>query len=196
MVKSSEFKVFLAALGMLVIIEYYYKVSVINSLSDLILFLTFLAILWYSQETLEMRKQITEQNKLSICPFIKIYYDENEKVFKSKNIGNGIALNIEFSKLKSEKVYESLKIQEPSLLIVGEEKKILFGEYGIVDKEGERRIPRNSEDVEMILLGGKNHEVVIKFEDIRKNKYESRILLINGKIKSNYESKYLGFKEI
>ena len=90
-----------------------------------------------------------------------------------------------------------LEIQEPSLLATGEEKEILF--YGLGDKKlskDERKTSEKIEDRTLTLVLKKDCEVVIEFQDIRKNKYKSKFLLIYSETKSNYKSKYLSFKMI
>jgi len=40
------------------------------TLSDIILAITFLALVWYAWETRQMRKEIVEQTKLQVAPFL------------------------------------------------------------------------------------------------------------------------------
>jgi hypothetical protein len=70
------------------------------SLSDLILFITFIAICWYSWETRKMRKEIVSQTKIQSTPFISVF--ENGEWFSPpyewciRNDGEGTAIQIHF----------------------------------------------------------------------------------------------------
>ena len=74
-------------------------VDVINSI---LIFLTLLAIIWYSWETLQLKKEAQKQNKTSIQPYLSllIWFDKarREKLL-IRNVGKGIATRVSFKLL-------------------------------------------------------------------------------------------------
>jgi hypothetical protein len=67
------------------------------TLSDFILAITFLALLWYSWETRQMRKEIVEQTKFQLAPFLTVGFDFKSKWLFVINYGEATARNIEVS---------------------------------------------------------------------------------------------------
>jgi hypothetical protein len=101
---SFQFGIFILVLFLLIKILVFLgldflKLVNILKISDLILFATFLALLWYSWETMGMKEEMMRQNDISIKPELVFYYDKDKK-FYLKNIGNGNAYNIEISKIE------------------------------------------------------------------------------------------------
>lgn len=69
----------------------------IQSSSDCILLITFLALIWYSYETSRARISSEKQTDLSFTPFVVLKLEENQAAgyrFKLKNEGVGLALYI------------------------------------------------------------------------------------------------------
>lgn len=66
----------------------------ITIFTTIILFLTFLAIIWYAWETRKLWKETVKQTELNLRPFVVITYSENERKFKLINLGNTPALNV------------------------------------------------------------------------------------------------------
>ncbi len=64
------------------------------TLSDVILSLTFFALLWYTWETRGMHKEIVDQTRLQLTPFVVIAL-ENDALM-AVNHGESTATNIEF----------------------------------------------------------------------------------------------------
>ena len=193
-IKNCTLKIFLLTISILIVAisDYFFGNFLFKELTDLILFLTFVAIIWYSFETSEMKKQIVEQNKLSICPILVMYYrkkDNNRRQLRIRNIGKHAALKIKFSGYKSENKGTTVemvpKIEEPSLIIPNEERNVVIKELQIDGKsfgrQGWEYNPFSG------LKGG--DIVIINFKDIRGNKYESKVSLKNN-------SELIYFKEI
>ncbi len=63
------------------------------TLSDLILFATFLALLWYAWETRKMRREIVEQTKLQLTPFVVVLSEDPQLTVA--NYGESTARNIQ-----------------------------------------------------------------------------------------------------
>jgi hypothetical protein len=61
--------------------------------SPYLLFLTLVAIFWYSWETRGLKKQMVLQNEFSLRPRL-VFYAIAGRQLRVKNIGNGAALNI------------------------------------------------------------------------------------------------------
>lgn len=73
------------------------KHFLISSSSDLILFITFLAIFWYTYETRKTRLNLEKQTEFALTPIISLELVENQAAgyrFKLKNVGQGPALDI------------------------------------------------------------------------------------------------------
>lgn len=82
---------------MVVVIIFNRKLINMQSTNDVILFLTFLALAWYSYETRKARISSEKQTDLSFTPFVALKIEENETAgycFKLKNEGVGLALYI------------------------------------------------------------------------------------------------------
>jgi len=72
----------------------------ISSSSDLILFITFVALLWYTYETRKTRLNSEKQIELSLTPVISLELIENQAAgynFKLKNVGLGLAQAIKIT---------------------------------------------------------------------------------------------------
>lgn len=66
-------------------------------MTNFILFITFLGLIWYSYETRKARISSERQTELSLTPFVVLKLEENEAagyLFKLKNEGIGLALYI------------------------------------------------------------------------------------------------------
>ncbi len=66
--------------------------NIIQLLVGIVLFLTFLAIVWYAFETRKLWKETVKQTRLSMRPIVVITYDDNK--FKYINYGNTPAFDI------------------------------------------------------------------------------------------------------
>jgi len=110
---------------------------VISSSSDLILFITFLALLWYTYETRKTRLNSEKQIELALTPVISLELLENQAAgynFKLKNVGLGLALyititdntvvcrNDAYSLKDNEEKMDNPKFNIPCFLYPGEEK--------------------------------------------------------------------------
>ena len=100
------------------------------SISDFVLFLTFLAILWYSWETRGLKTQIAKQIELSLRPLVLINWISPGK-YVLRNIGNGPALAIQLG--------EIMVVDKPEI-------KYTFRKIDLME-------PKEQRDLE-ILIGG------------------------------------------
>lgn len=69
----------------------------ITSSNDLILFITFLTVLWYTYETRKSRLNLEKQTEFALTPIISFELIENQAAgykFRLKNVGQGAALDI------------------------------------------------------------------------------------------------------
>lgn len=102
-------------------------------LNNIIIAITFLAILWYAWETRGMRKEMInqanvmlEQTEISIMPILHIdeeIIDDNRYVFFLKNFGNFPAFNVSIEDLEIEATFKTIS---PKVV------KFIFHEFGIV----------------------------------------------------------------
>jgi len=155
----------------------------IGTLNIVVLFITFLALVWYAWETKKMKEQVIEQTKLLICPFLVIN-PKNEtlatggsyKEFKIRNVGKGVALKIQFSKCKICKGKGNIPgIKKSPTLMPGEEKDIIVKESVVKG----RSWPMKDKAEPFSSINDNVKNVTIKFEDIRGNEYKSKISLKN-----------------
>ena len=109
----------------------------ISSSSDLILFITFLALLWYTYETRKTRLNSEKQIEFALTPVISLELLENQAAgynFKLKNVGPGLAQDIKitdntvvcrnnaYSLKDNEEKMDNPKFNIPCFLYSGEEK--------------------------------------------------------------------------
>jgi hypothetical protein len=145
----------------------------IANISDIILALTFIAIVWYAWETRGLKIQMIKQTELNLRPLVLIDWINPEK-YVLRNIGNGPAINIQ--------VEEIMIVEVPEL-------KYLFRRIDVIETREQR-------DLE-ILFGGREadtfelgaitpHSAVksftysIKYTDLNGTKYESIGLIGKG----------------
>jgi|SRR4030043_1278258 hypothetical protein len=86
------------------------------TLSDLILFVTFLALLWYSLETRRMRKEIGYQNKISTMPNLNFYMDTTENQFYLENYSRFPAFKLTIAEKQMDKHFKFVFEQVNSVL--------------------------------------------------------------------------------
>lgn len=77
------------------------KFDLLGSINIIIIFFTFLAILWYSYETLKLRKEAQKQNITSIRPYLILQWGKDGRlgIF---NKGKGVVVNIVLKYLSGE----------------------------------------------------------------------------------------------
>lgn len=69
--------------------------NILQFLVAIVLFLTFLAVVWYAFETRKLWKETVRQTKLQLTPHIILYNKKNDLI--CRNIGNSSAINVEIS---------------------------------------------------------------------------------------------------
>ena|SRR3989339_411439 len=147
------------------------------SISDMISFAAFLAVLWYAWEARMTAKEIEKQNRVQLAPFFIIDFAPNEKGQERlyiKNVGNGVAININYEVTDTK--------TDPKANI-----EIIFN--GLFSLESKQRLEVDNNfywaDDPLNISLVKNHltaadsimELIIKirFEDILGNKYIQEI---------------------
>ena len=93
-----------------------------STMSDKILFLTFLALLWYAWETRCMKKEMVEQTQLEQKPIVDLFYrpttPNHEQCLRLRNSGKGVAYNIGVETIKTDddKTFE-FYFEDPNLIL-------------------------------------------------------------------------------
>lgn len=155
--------------------------GIISTSSDLILGWTILVIVWYSYETLMIKKIGLKQNIIQMSPILIIYYREKPSRITIRNIGKGPAFNVTFGKIYvylndiKKKAEYSLKIDDPPVLVC-EEERLVKGDMKI---DGKSIFETSTADHSTVWIEPKytNWEVEfsINYSDMENNRYESKI---------------------
>jgi hypothetical protein len=139
--------------------------------SDLIMWFTFIAIIWYSYETLELRREAQRQNLTLIAPIVILYIDNEEII--AENIGNGPAFELSIDKiyLVKEKGIEAVFNLDlgQNLLKKGEKKPL----KGTVEINGEKIL--DSTSYIKPKYTDKEFLININYLDMYRNRYYSKI---------------------
>ena len=132
----------------------------VASLSDKILFATFLALLWYARETKEMRKETMKQTDFEMRPYLRLQWLENNtnnEIFQIVNDGRGVAVNVIFKKFKIGDKFISIK-NRPVISSKGWS-NINLEEF----KGNEEYIVQNI---------NKETEIIVNYKDLENHKYK------------------------
>ncbi|MDO8669485.1 MAG: hypothetical protein Q7K65_04285 [Candidatus Buchananbacteria bacterium] len=154
--------------------------------SDEILWLTFLALIWYASETSEMRREMATQNELEQKPIIDLYYrpakPEHKKYFRLRNSGKGTAYNINVGDLKIDNQSFKFYFEDPnSILIVGEEKTLdIIASYN--DTKGNEHTPGDGIEFFFNSVGQKS------FNALEKNNFKKISEPIKIEVIIHYEN--------
>lgn len=104
--------------------------NIIGVINIVVLFLTFIVIIWYSWETRQLRKVTQKQLELNILPILSVEQITDKLIIK--NIGKSPALNVAIDSIKdrpypdlSEKGKYGFSFGDPIPSINVEEKKLL-----------------------------------------------------------------------
>jgi len=141
-----------------------------ESISSIILSLTFLAILWYAWETRGLKIQIIRQTELSLRPLVLIDWISPGK-YVLKNIGNGPALDIQIDEISLiDELAIKYSFKRIDLLETKEQRdlEILIGGRTAIIMELGAIMPHSA---------GKDFDYFIKYADLNGMRYES-----NGKV--------------
>ena len=152
------------------------------SISNAILAITALIILWYSYETAIMRKEMVKQNMMVMRPVINLKLNDNKVYFK--NEGSGPALNIrvaDFNQMILNKTAadnnSSCEIHPVSYIAQSDIEEMIIYRINLVTGE--------KSDVSQpdIFFGvGKQVQLTILYTDIEDTKYETKIKTSSGNI--------------
>jgi hypothetical protein len=71
--------------------------KIFKTSGDVILFITFLAVIWYSDETRKMKNQMIQQNTYEHSPYLFAELKSGDSRIYVKNFGPGLATNVSVS---------------------------------------------------------------------------------------------------
>lgn len=157
------------------------------SMTNLILFITLLAIIWYTIETRRLANLTAKQIKINIKPIITIIAIDSS--LRLKNIGKSPALNIlardviriyNDNNRKDKYVFKFAKI---TVCNSGEDRGIAIAPY-CNDKAVTNS--KEADDAKIFFLDynslaqGQNYKLIIDYEDIEKGKWRSVSVVDNG----------------
>ncbi len=147
-------------------------------------------LLWYTIETYKLRKQSVLQTEIQIRPLLIthsfIIFGEEPRVI-IKNIGNGVALNVET---------EDIVVHEPSIAALiwngdtNEPIRVSFDKINVISQSEEKTLPMkvfidgpdvtNGPDAVKLIVAelgsrraNRNYEFKLKYENINGDKYQS-----------------------
>lgn len=103
--------------------EGYFRIKILMSMSDWILYATFLALIWYAEETKKIRE-------IEQTPVVDLYYrpqtSKHEKYFRLRNSGKGTAYNIKIEKIKNNGKEFEFYFSDPNLILINNCEQTLF----------------------------------------------------------------------
>ncbi len=139
--------------------------------NNIILSLTFLALVWYSWETRRMVNQIVKQNKLQLSPFLVVYFrgDGAAKKFRIRNLGRGVALNIQIKKVvlsQRERIYIIFNLPGTNALKSEEERDLKFDILHREERISAKMLPNLDPE-----FANRDYNLKTEYEDINGDKY-------------------------
>jgi len=147
------------------------------SFTDRILFITFLALLWYSFETRQLKNATRKSNELQQTPLFVLLYDGNDLILR--NEGKGIAYNVIIDPiLFDEETFEFELLRRWYYCGVGESRKL---HLTISKDSGLSRVltPDFRQFLAKLLLKRSEAKFIIRYSSaIKRNDYQEFILRI------------------
>ncbi|MFW9851817.1 MAG: hypothetical protein ACFFDS_02655 [Candidatus Thorarchaeota archaeon] len=144
-------------------------IELIYLITAFILFLTFIAIVYYAWETQKLRKAIVKQTELSLRPLVTINFEKGE--FCLHNIGNSPALNITIDTLKDSqsKLYEF----SPVVLLDSKEftSRILFQKINL--EKNQKLLKQGLEQIDI----PDEFSLTIHYENIENKCFYSKVTI-------------------
>jgi len=127
-------------LFLLIILGVVVNITILFSSNDRILFITFLALIWYASETEKMKKEMIAQNELEQKPIVDLFYrpqtSNHEAYLRLRNNGKGVAYNINVEDVSTvdNEIFE-FYFEDPNLILItgGEQTLEISAAY---DKQG------------------------------------------------------------
>lgn len=147
--------------------------KLVFSVTDLILFITLMAICWYAWETRKVKNEMVGQNELALCPIILVDLDTPRNNFVYENNGKGVALNIETEDVIIDKYPPktfTFTFDQINHILAGEKKIV---NTKVCDKQG-NRMPvdiffANFDPI----VAESDFEIPIRYTDILGTPYET-----------------------
>jgi len=187
--------------GALLVLVYLYleeKIKLQEFITDTMLFISAIIVLFYVVETHRLRKEADKQNRMAIHPLLMIFFKGNH--LQVKNIGNGIAFNpkIDNQKMPDDNEFNywyQYKTNKP-LFLPGEEGLITI-QYVKFTKKKEQNIEPGKMQKPIMGIGTElydlsqhkyfhenNFPIMIHYKDIEKNLHYSEIIVNLGQRRS------------
>lgn len=144
-----------------------------KKINGVILLFPALILVWYTVETYFLRIISRQQLDLSIMPSIVMNKSEDEDSFKIINVGNGVAVNIEFDDtILSDKL--DIKLRCPKIL------SLLPGHSALINVQS----IRGNRSIDFPYFANidrhyatQQYEITVTFQDITRQKYSQIIRL-------------------
>ncbi|MBI4722661.1 MAG: hypothetical protein HY769_06665 [Candidatus Stahlbacteria bacterium] len=136
-------------------------------------------ILWYTIETYRLRRQSVLQTEIQIRPLLIIILKED---FTIKNIGNGIALNVEIEDIVID-MNEPHKFSFDKINAISQNEEIGLPRVRVF--KDDQKVPADSFQLLPFVVGlypryaSRNYEFRLRYENINGEKYQS--IVITGK---------------
>lgn len=147
----------------------YSTINLIDLAGSLILFWTFLAILWYSKETQELKEVSIKR------PLVTLYYGGKIKI---KNYGEGVARDVKMQvNAPANLTYSVALLSSGSFQSIIKEKKDATDEEKIHYKEKEEDLQRSLESMETIYISYSDvnkktkYKTILKWDPSSKDKF-------------------------
>lgn len=183
--KKSSIIIIAILLFALVLLVWISVVFDIKLISEAILSITAIIVLWYAHETSLMRKEIKKQNILSIRPIITLKLLKKKVYYHNK--GAGPALNITLGALNNGSILdEDEKLKNVTALFEVPPISVLFQK----DKEEMKIFGKNISngkkgtisEPDLFFERGKKLTAIVKYNDFEGTKYLSKIKIQSGRV--------------
>jgi len=160
----------------------YLSISGLASLSDKILFATFLALIWYAWETRKMRKEMVVQNELEQKPIVDLFYrpktTKHDEYLRLRNSGKGVAYNINVQTITIENKKFKFYLDDPNLILtpLGNEQTLHVDAWNNKSHLGEGQLHFLKNTISPQTIYSKNDlkkiRFIIFYENANKKKYQ------------------------
>jgi len=144
-----------------------------SSISDGILAITAIIILWYTLETSMMRQEVTKQNILLTRPIVVIELSDQKAFFR--NDGKGPALNIHISEIKVESISKNksaTNYEIPAISYMRQDSKEEMKLFKKNKFDGSHGTVSEPDDFFQI---GNSIQAIIRYKDVEGTEYQTKV---------------------
>lgn len=148
--------------------------DIIQLISVGILFLTLVAVIFYTYETNKLRKETFRQTELQLRPCITMRKSGEDKKAVAMNIGHSPALNIEIEDINIKN--QVISFQRRNLLKPDKDRMVKIIKKNIENPKEERKIEKIINDFPFFNkndLPEGHYQLTIKYKNIENKKYRS-----------------------